>query len=463
MMGGAQSGSGSGAGATVFNPPAQPQAAAALGNIFQPLADLSANAGAGTPAGINYPMAQSAVYNDIVNSPFANQAIWGSDQAAQNAFNIAAPQAFGGAQALGGAALGGLPFAGQALSQGFDPRYGAAISGIENNPYYGQALGGAQAAAGMGAQGANAIQGLGGQIGGTVDPLLSSGFDPRAALFNRTEGRLMDQTNAINAMSGVAGTPYGASVTANALGNFDIDWQNQQLARQAQAAGAAGSAANTAGGLYGAAPGLMASSAGLPSGVYTSNIGQILQALDQRNKAGALGAAGFSSLLGSGGQGLGQANNLNLSGIGAQNTYGAAPYNTQAGIGANALTNLTNLTQLGNNQFALPQQSINDLMNYMTGGRSASALSANIGDLGFNQTAQGLGGLLGGANTLFGNNGMLRGGGGLGGLFGAGLGADPGGLAAATQASIADVAAGGLGAADVGGGAAAALPFALSA
>jgi hypothetical protein len=207
----------------------------------------------------------------------------------------------------------------------------------------------------------------------------------------------------------------------------------------------------------------MASSAGLPSGVYTSNIGQILQALDQRNKAGALGAAGFSSLLGSGGQGLGQANNLNLSGIGAQNTYGAAPYNTQAGIGANALTNLTNLTQLGNNQFALPQQSINDLMNYMTGGRSASALSANIGDLGFNQTAQGLGGLLGGANTLFGNNGMLRGGGGLGGLFGAGLGADPGGLAAATQASIADVAAGGLGAADVGGGAAAALPFALSA
>jgi hypothetical protein len=75
MMGGAASGSGSGAGSTVFNPVAQPAANAALGNIFQPLADLSANAGAGTPAGINYPMAQSAVYNDIVNSPFANQAI----------------------------------------------------------------------------------------------------------------------------------------------------------------------------------------------------------------------------------------------------------------------------------------------------------------------------------------------------------------------------------------------------
>jgi hypothetical protein len=173
----------------------------------------------------------------------------------------------------------------------------------------------------------------------------------------------------------------------------------------------------------------MASSAGLPSGVYTSNIGQILQALDQRNKAGLLGASGFGSLLGSGGQGLGQANNLNLSGIGAQQQYGAAPYNTQAGIGANALSGLTNLTQLGNNQFALPQQSINDLMNYMTGGQNASALSANIGNLGFNQTAQGLGGLLGGANTLFGQNSLLGGSngifgtGGLGGLFGGGAGA----------------------------------------
>jgi hypothetical protein len=469
MMGGAASGSGSGAGSTVFNPVAQPAANAALGNIFQPLADLSANAGAGTPAGINYPMAQSAVYNDIVNSPFANQAIWGSDQAAQNAFNIAAPQAFGGAQALGGAALGGLPFAGQALSQGFDPRYGAAISGIENNPYYGQALGGAQAAAGMGAQGANAIQGLGGQIGGTVDPLLSSGFDPRAALFNRTEGRLMDQTNAINAMSGVAGTPYGASVTANALGNFDIDWQNQQLARQAQATGAAGSAANTAGGLYGAAPGLMASSAGLPSGVYTSNIGQIIQALDQRNKAGALGAAGFGSLLGSGGQGLGRANDLNLSGIGAQNTYGAAPYNTQAGIGANALTNLTNLTQLGNNQFALPNQEIGNLMQYMGLGQNASQLSGQLGQMGFNQTAQGIGGGLSGINSLFGNNGLFGGGGGLGGLGGAATGGafgagDFGGGGAAL--GIADQL--GLGAAPLaadagGGGLAAALPLALSA
>jgi hypothetical protein len=212
----------------------------------------------------------------------------------------------------------------------------------------------------------------------------------------------------------------------------------------------------------------MASSAGLPSGVYTSNIGQILQALDQRNKAGLLGASGFGSLLGSGGQGLGQANNLNLSGIGVQQQYGAAPYNTQAGIGANALSGLTNLTQLGNNQFALPNQEIGNLMQYMGLGQNASQLSGQLGQMGFNQTAQGLGGLLGGANTLFGNNGIF-GGGGLGGLGGAATGGafgagDFGGGAAAL--GIADQL--GLGAAPLaadagGGGLAAALPLALSA
>jgi len=457
MMGGAQSGSGSGQGATVFNPPNQPAAADALFQTVQPLLGLSANAGAGTPAGVNYPLAQNAVYADVLNNPYANQAIWGSDQAAQNAFNIAAPQAFGGAQALNQTALGGLPFANTALAQGFDPAYGAAIAGIQGNPYYGQALGGAQTAAGMGAQGAGAIQGLGGQIagqvpqqqalagqiGGAVQPLLSSAFDPRAALFNRTEGRLMDQTNAINAMSGLGGTPYGASVAANAMGNFDVDWQNQQLARQAQGVGAAGAAAGQAGNLYGQAgqsagqaanlygqaPGLAASSAGLPSNVYTSQIGQILQALDQRNKAGIQGAAGYGSLLDNARQGLTGATGLNLQGVGAQQQFGAAPYNTQAGIGTNTLQGLANLSALGNNQFQLPQQEIGNLMDYMTGGRNASALSANIGNLGFNQTSQGLAGLLGGTNMLFGQNSLLGGtngilgSGGIGGLFGGGAGA----------------------------------------
>jgi hypothetical protein len=278
----------------------------------------------------------------------------------------------------------------------------------------------------------------------------------------------MDQTNAINAMSGLGGTPYGASVGANAMGNFDIDWQNQQLARQAQAAGAAGNAANTAGGLYGAAPGLMASTAGLPSGVYTGRIGQELQALQARNQAANQGIAGYGSLLGTAGQGIGQANQANLQGAQAYQQYGSAPYNTASGIANNSLAGLSNLTNLGNNQFQLPQQEIGNLMQYMGLGQSASGLSGQLGNLGFQQTAQGLGGALSGANTLFGQGGMFSGGGGgLGGLFGGGgaaadfggggaaLGvADQLGLAAAPLA--ADAAAGG------GLDLAAAAPLALS-
>ncbi len=290
-------------------------------------------------------------------------------------------------------------------------------------------------------------------MGGTVAPLLESGFDPRSALFNRTEGRLMDQTNAINAMSGVGSSPYGASVAANALGNFDIDWQNQQLARQAQATGAAGGAANTAAGLYGAAPGLASASAALPSNVYTGQIGQELSALDQRNKAGLTGAAGYGSLLGTSGQGLGQANALNLSGTGAQQMYGAAPYNTQAGIGANALSGLTNLTQLGNNQFALPNQEIGNLMQYMGLGQNASQISGQLGNLGFQQTAQGLGGALSGANTLFGNGGLL-GGSGSGGLLGGlgGAATDFGGFGTAAGSGLEAVSGTGLSLAETGGG-----------
>ena len=465
MMGGAMGGGGSGGGSTanVYTPRNQGVADDALGQLMLPLLGLSANAGAGTPGGVNYPLAQSAVYGDITNNPYANQAIWGSDQASQNAFNIAAPGAFGSAEALQGASLGGLPYAQTALSQGFDPRYEQAISGIQNNPYFAQAMGGAQRGAQMGGQGAEAMMGMGRQIGGTINPLLEAGMDPRSALFNRSQGRLMDQSNAANAMAGISGTPYGASVTSNAMGNFDIDWQNQQLARQAQASGAAGQAANTAGGLYGAAPGLMASTSALPSNVYTGQIGQTLGALDARNKAGLQGAAGYGSLLGSAGTGLGQSNALNLSGVGAQQQYGAAPYNTQAGIGANSLSGLSNLTNLGNQQFVLPQQEIGNLMQYMGLGQSASNISGNLGQMGFNQVAQGLGGALSGANTLFGNGGMLGGGGG-GLLGGAGAAAaDFGGGGAAL--GVPDALGLGVGAGEGlgGGGLLSALPFAMSA
>ncbi len=475
---GAASGGGSGQGATVFEPPNQAIAAQSFGDIVGPLAGIAANAGAGTPGGINYPIAQQSVYGGLSSNPWANQAIWGSDQAAQNVFNTVAPQAFDSGVSLRNIGNIGLGAGNAPLQFGLDTRYSDAINNISDNPFYNTALAGASDAANMGRAGAGAIQGLGGQLGSSagqlgaaVSPLLQAGSDPQSALFYRTQGQLMDQTNAANAMAGVSGTPYGASVNANALGNFDINWQNQQLARQAQAAGAAGnlvgaqgSAANTASGLYSAAPGLMANTAGLPSGVYSSQIGQELQALDARNKAALTGATTFGSLENTGINATNAANAMRLSGANAQNTFGAAPYNTSSTIAQNALSGLTGLTSLGNNQFALPETVLNNLAQYMQLGQNASGLSGQLGNLGFNQTAQGLGGALSAGTSLLGSSGPFSSGGALGGGLGSGLGglgaatADfgGGGTGAFTTAAGADAIAG---AAAPGAGILSALPF----
>jgi hypothetical protein len=144
--------------------------------------------------------------------------------------------------------------------------------------------------------------------------LYNTAFDPQSALFRRTQQQVMDQSNVANAAAGVGNTPYGASVTSNALGTFDTNWQNQQL---------------------------------------------------QRELSG---------------------------GAGASNLLQAAP-------------------QL---MAALPQQAINDLETYLGLGQSASQTSGQLGQMGFNQLSQGIGGgisALGGIGSLFGLGG---GGGGMG-------------------------------------------------
>lgn len=127
------------------------------------------------------------------------------------------------------------------------------------------AMSGANQGAMIGSAGANTLNTSANQI-------LNTAFDPQAALFNQTQGQVLDQSNVANAMSGVGNTPYGASVTSNALGNFDINWQNQQLARQAQGLGAAAP-------LYGQAANLAASSGGLPFSTGATMVSDILSGL----------------------------------------------------------------------------------------------------------------------------------------------------------------------------------------
>jgi hypothetical protein len=104
---------------------------------------------------------------------------------------------------------------------------------------------------------------------GTQQSLLNAGqqayqtsLDPQNALYNRSVQQLQDQTGATNSMYGLGSSAAGAGVANQALSNFNIDWQNNQLSRQLQGLQGYGQAAQAAGqyGQYGtglaeAAPG----------------------------------------------------------------------------------------------------------------------------------------------------------------------------------------------------------------
>jgi hypothetical protein len=431
-MGAGGSGSSSGS-PTVMLPPNQGLAASSWGDILSPLAGMSANGGAGTPAAWAYPQAQGLYpqgYNAGAQYLFgapgqstlydqnAGQAVGSAQNAYNNFLPIygdvtgAAPQLAGGAQG----ALGLLP---QIESSAFSPLYGQMVNAAASNPQYAQALTGASQAAAYGAGGAQNMYDQAGSI-------MQAGFDPQSALFNRTQQQLTDQSGAANAMAGLGSSPYGAGVASNAMGNFDINWQNNLLNRMEGAAGAASP-------LYSGATNLAYGSSQLPTQTYMGQIANVLEALKAQNQAGVQGAASYGSLLDAGGQGLGRALGLGTTGAQGLSTLGAAPYLTGATIGNNAMAGTSNLqsqltgaTNLGNNQYLLPQQVLGDLMQYMGLGQQASQLSGNLGQQGFNQTAQGIGGLLSGGNALFGSNGLLGSGGaaGAGGwLPGSGMGA----------------------------------------
>jgi len=219
-----------------------------------------------------------------------------------------------------------------------------------HNPFMGEAMAGARDVANLGVPAGKSLVGAGNQ-------LLSLGFDPQQALFNQTSNQLLNQQNAINAMSGTAGTPYGAGVTGNTMSNFDLNWQNNLLNRATQGAQGAASA-------FGA---------GLPM----------------------------------------------ISGS------AALPYQTKQGFGQADLGAMGNVINIGMERYALPQQTLNDLESYLQLGQSASNISGQLGNLGFNQgmqSAMGLGnlGILG--NSILGNpiGGAFQGltGGGLSGLGG---------------------------------------------
>jgi hypothetical protein len=221
--------------------------------------------------------------------------------------------------------------------------------GLFNNPYAGALQAGAGVAGPLGQAGGLNAFGAGGGLYGAGGNVLNTAFDPQSALYSRTLQQLQDQVRTANAAAGVGTTPYGAGLEGQALSNFNIDWQNQQLQRQLAGLGGAGAAFGQAQGMQAAAPGQYMAGAGLP-------------------------------------------------------------YSTFQGIGQGQLGALSGLGQFGQQAAQIPQQQIQDYSQYALGGQGTALQGGQLGlnqaQLGWQQTAgmgQGLGWGLGAlANSRFG-------------------------------------------------------------
>ncbi len=388
-----------------------------------------ANLGGITPAGAVYPQVQQTTQN-VLQNPYQNQYVQGG----QNAYDFfqqgQMPNIYQGSQQLAGlgnlaAGAGGNPAyaqaagVGAAQSGGFQGAIQQLLGDIFN-PNYTNAIGQGNAQAGRlfgdafspqyDATVAAGNTAAGKQFG-AGDAIRTQAFDPQNALYDRTYNRLSDQIGAGNANSGLANTPYGGSVRGNALGNFNIDWQNQQLQRMMQGGQAAAgldtsgisqmlqpTQARTQAGISDIGAGLnalinpataassaAASDVSAGGSALSSALNALLQpanaqtnALNVATGAANTGFQGANSLLGQGAQGM--------------NQYAGLPYQNLNTTQGNNFGALQNQISLGNQAYALPQQVLNDLQSYLGLGQSASGLANNIGTTNFGQIAQGVGG-----------------------------------------------------------------------
>jgi hypothetical protein len=165
-----------------------------------------------------------------------------------------------------------------------------ASSNIQNNPYTGQQMAGAEMASAWGLPLAAAQYGGASNLQQAGNQILSTGFDPQDALYNRTQQRVRDQLAAQAAASGLSASPYGAGVVGQGLSDFNINWENNQLGRQLQALQGAGQGYTGAAGLGSTALSTLTGSQGIPYSTYQQ------QGYDDINALNAL-SSGYSGAI----------------------------------------------------------------------------------------------------------------------------------------------------------------------
>lgn len=136
------------------------------------------------------------------------------------------------------------------------PQYQDIVGGLNNNPGAGNFMNGANLASMFGMGAANSAYGGGDYLTQLAHAIGVNAFDPQNALYGRTQQQLQEQTRASSEARGINSTPYGAGVENKAMGDFNIDWQNNMLQRMIAGGGAAGNLMNSGVNLQGAAPGM---------------------------------------------------------------------------------------------------------------------------------------------------------------------------------------------------------------
>jgi hypothetical protein len=149
-------------------------------------------------------------------------------------------------------------------------------------------------AAGTTALGANMTSTANSLLPG-VGQIMSTAFDPQQALFAKMYQQQQDQSNVTNAQNGVSGTPYGAGLAQQNNQNFDINWQNQQLQRQATGASAAGGLLNAAGQGGQAGAGLGQSPIAFSNAQQQQQIADFLQYMGQGTSASNAATGQYSA------------------------------------------------------------------------------------------------------------------------------------------------------------------------
>lgn len=239
----------------------------------------------------------------------------------------------------------------------YQPQYQGVLNSALNNPYAAPAqtaantAGTAYGTAGaQGGAGATALNSGAMSLLPYISSVMNTAMDPQSALYNQNLTKATDASNVNNAQYGITG-PMAAGNTNQAITNFNIDWANNNLARQLQ-------------GLQGAGAGLSNAGSALTTGL---NLGT--------------GSAGATN---TGGQVPLTAFNTNLSNIqSALNNYGqsqvAGNQNTQT-----AVSDLLNYLGLGAKQSdAQAQYSIQNYGNQLDAANAQNDVLGNLINSGF--------------------------------------------------------------------------------